>query len=278
MFVSGQNIDYTETGEGEAVLFVPGSFSTPAAWRGIIDRMGAGYRCISTSLCGYGGTGETRTLEDAAMAHETRIIEAVAKRIGEPVHLVGHSFGATVALAAALQGNIELRSITTFEANPARLLRHCGGQASFVYARNISRALEQAHFSGEAEAAGIVIDFWGGRGSFAAMPEPVRDYCRAGTVTNALDWRTALAFDVRASDLAGLDVPVMLVRGEHANSVMVEVTDRLEDFIPDARAEVVDGASHFLITTHVDDCADLLLDFLADVAARDHETPRVAAE
>ena len=33
--VNGRRVDYTESGDGPAVLFIPGSFSTPAAWTNI---------------------------------------------------------------------------------------------------------------------------------------------------------------------------------------------------------------------------------------------------
>ena len=56
------------------------------------------------------------------------IIETVVAKIGQPVHLVGHSFGGMVALACALSDRSEILSITTFEANPITLIgccRHC---------------------------------------------------------------------------------------------------------------------------------------------------------
>ena len=66
--VDGNAIDYQETGSGPAVLFVPGSYSTPAAWGGMQKRLAPGYRFIGTSICGYGGTDETRSLGDFDMA------------------------------------------------------------------------------------------------------------------------------------------------------------------------------------------------------------------
>ncbi|MFT5181625.1 MAG: pimeloyl-ACP methyl ester carboxylesterase, partial [Alphaproteobacteria bacterium] len=42
-------------------------------------------------------------------------------------------------------------------------------------------------------------------------------------------------------------------------------TDGLAACLPDVRASVVDSASHFLITTHAEACAQLLSDFLAEV-------------
>src|SRR5262245_48392831 len=95
-------IDYDERGQGPTVVLVPGSCSTGAAWRSIVTQWNDDFRCVTTSLAGYGGTAERRTPETADMAYEAEILEAVIRRAGGPVHLVGHSFGATTAIAVAL--------------------------------------------------------------------------------------------------------------------------------------------------------------------------------
>ena len=263
----GRRIDYQESGDGAAILFVPGSFSTPAAWRGLQKHLPQGYRFVGTSLCGYGETEETRSFGDLAMEHQVRVIEAVALQIAEPVHLVGHSFGGAVALAAALAGAIDVLSIATFEANPLALMRERGHEELFEETRRMSFDFEAAYHAGDRESAGRVIDFWGGDGSFAAMPEPVRDYCRATAYANVLDWRTDFGFDAAMADYARLSMPVLLVRGARANPAIVAITDALGDSLPNVRMAAVDGASHFLITTHAKDCARLLAEFLIEVAA-----------
>lgn len=262
--VGGHSIDYQETGAGPAVLFVPGSFSTPAAWSAMQKHLPPGYRLIATSICGYGGTDETRRLGDLDIAHQVRIIEAVACHAGAPVHLVGHSFGGTIALAAALAGTVEVLSLATFEANPLLVMRERGRADLFGATQAMSAAFEQAYHDGERDAAGRIIDFWGGAGSFGAMPEAVQDYCRATTYANVLDWRTAFAFDATLADYARLTVPALVVRGSLANDAMVAITEGLTASLPNVRAAVVDGASHFLITSHAADCARLLADFLAE--------------
>jgi len=45
----------------------------------------------------------------------------------------------------------------------------------------------------------------------------------------------------------------------------VEITDALGSSLPDCRTAIVEGASHFLITTHAEQCAKLLSSFLADL-------------
>lgn len=262
---NGRNIDFQDSGDGPVILFVPGSFSTAAAWRPIQKSLPPGYRFVSTSLCGYGDTDETRTAADHDIAHEIRVLEAVAHHIGEPVHLVGHSFGGTVALAAALAGNIDLRSIATFEANPLCLMRDRGRDDLFDAARQMSAAYEVAVQDGEAHAPRRVIDFWGGDGAYATMPEAVQDYCCDTASANVLDWHTDFGFAAGMSDFAGLDIPVLLVRGALAIAAMVEMTEGLAAGIPNAGSVQIGGAGHFLITTHPAQCASRLADFFETV-------------
>ena len=73
-------------------MLVPGSCSTAAAWRPVIAQWKNRYRAVTTSLLGYGGTQERRSVADTDMAHEAEALEAVIRRAGCPVHLVGHSF------------------------------------------------------------------------------------------------------------------------------------------------------------------------------------------
>ncbi|WP_137703302.1 alpha/beta fold hydrolase [Marimonas lutisalis] len=271
-------IGYNETGDGQPILFVPGSFSTAQAWRGFHNHLGERFHCVSTCLRGYGETPETRSRDDFGIEHEISIIRDAAERIGKPVHLVGHSFGATVALAAALEGAVDALSITTFEANPITLLGAVGRQDLQDTAIWLTAQLEAAHDRGDAEACSLVIDFWGQSGTFASMPEPFRAYCREKTFTNILDWRSARSLEASALDYSRLNTPVLLVRGEHANPVMMGVTSALEKSLPNARTEVVADAGHFLISTHVNDCIHLLECFLSEFADKDVEREATCGE
>ena len=264
--VEKTQVDYQESGDGPVVVFVPGSFSTPAAWRPVMKLLPPGYRMVATALCGYGDTAETRSAADHDITHEVRVIEEVVARAGGgPVHLVGHSFGGTVAFAAALPGNIDLRSIATFEANPLGLMRHSTRPELFAATQDMSRAYEAAHEAGEVDAPRRIIDFWGSDGSFDALPDIVQEYCRQTAYGNVLDWHSAFGFDTVPQDYAALDVPVLLVRGALANPVIVAITDVLGRAIKNVQLKTVDGAGHFLISSHPADCAAHLAAFLAGI-------------
>ena len=116
-------IDYAECGTGPAIVLVPGSCSTGAAWRPVIATWNGGFRCVSTSLLGYGGTVERRTAGDTTIRHEAEILESVVRKAGDCVHLVGHSFGGLVALAVALRNRVPLASLAILEAPAPEVLR-----------------------------------------------------------------------------------------------------------------------------------------------------------
>ena len=98
------HIDYHEEGSGSTLVFVPGSWGTRSAWRGVIAALEDRFCVVTTSLLGYGGTVERRSAGDASIAHEADIIEAVICRAGGAVHLVGHSYGGQVCWPSRCEG------------------------------------------------------------------------------------------------------------------------------------------------------------------------------
>lgn len=260
-----RDIDFADAGEGPVLLFLPGSYSTVAAWRPVQRLLRPGLRLVTTSLCGYGKSADPRTERDPAMRHEVELVEAVARHIGQPVHLVGHSFGGTVALAAALARTIPVASLSLFEANPLDIIREEGSGELYQRTLRMSKDFEAAVKAAEPDAPRRIIDFWGGAGAFAAMPAAVQAYCRDTAHVNVLDWRCDFAFTVTCGDCSSLELPVLLVRGGLANDAMKAITAVLEEALPLSRASVVEAAGHFLISSHPEACADLLTSFMDDV-------------
>src|SRR5258708_34226962 len=108
-------VDYDETGAGSTVVLVPGSCSTGAAWRPMLAHWPCGFRCVTTSLLGYGGTAERRTAGDTDISHEAEAIETVIRRAACPVHLVGHSFVGFAPLVFPLRRHVPRRCLPVRE-------------------------------------------------------------------------------------------------------------------------------------------------------------------
>lgn len=262
------DIDYDESGAGPSIVFVPGSCSTGAAWRPVISALNGRFRCVTTSLLGYGGTAERRTARNPAISHEADIIETVIRRTGGPVHLVGHSFGGLAALAVALRGKVPLQSLTIMEAPAVNLLREIGEYRHYRTFREMSDAYFAAFRSGDREAISSMIDFYGGSGTFASWPSRVRAYAMETTHVNILDWASAYAFDLFPSVLAGVDIPVMILRGGESHPAVKRANELLSIYIKGASLVTTEGASHFMILTHAEDSARAVADHISRVEKR----------
>jgi len=253
-------IDYQEADcpngdRAPTVVFVPGSCSTGAAWRPVIAALNGRYRCVTTSLLGYGRTAERRTPDDPSIRHEVDVVEAVIRRAGGPVHLVGHSFGGLVSLAVALHGRVPLASLTIAEAPGPELLHAVGEHAHYRSFRDMFASYSAAYASGNREAIATMIDFYAGAGTFASWPPRVRDYAIETTAVNLLDWANAYDFALSPARLGDIALPVLVMRGGASHPAVLRLNELLSMHIPGARLATIPGAAHFMISTHAEEVA-----------------------
>jgi pimeloyl-ACP methyl ester carboxylesterase len=245
-------VEYDECGSGPTIVLVPGSCSTGAAWRPVIGAWNGQFRCVTTSLLGYGETAERRTSRDASILHEVDVLESVARKTGGPVHLVGHSFGGLVALALTLRNRVSLASLAVIEAPAAELLRENGDHGDYYAFRRMTECYFANFEGGNLEAITTMIDFYGGVGTFASWPPRVRAYAIETTAVNILDWRSAYSFPLSAAALAAIEVPVLVLRGGASHPAVQRANALLAEYISRVALVTIDDAAHFMIATHAD--------------------------
>jgi pimeloyl-ACP methyl ester carboxylesterase len=257
-------IDYEVAGIGPTVVLVPGSCSTGAAWRPVMAAWQNRFRCVTTSLLGYGGTAERRSGHDASIWREADMLEEVIRKAGEPVHLVGHSFGGLVAVAVALRQRVSLTSLAVIEAPAVELLRLNGDRRHYRTFRQMTERYFVAHAAGDAQAIAAMIDFYGGAGTFASWPARVRDYAVATTAVNILDWASAYGFAPSPAALAAVKIPVLVLRGGKSHPAVRHANALLAAGMSRAALTTVAGAAHFMIATHPEPVSRLIARHVID--------------
>ena len=272
-------VDYDECGAGQAIVLVPGSCSTGAAWRPLVSAWDSQFRSITTSLLGYGETAERRTAEDPSIAHEAEALESVIRKAGGNVHLVGHSFGGLVALAVAIRKRVPLASLVIVEAPAAEVLREANEDQHYRSFRRMTDSYFADYEQGNVEAIAAMIDFYGGAGTFASWPSRVRAYAVKTTPVNILDWASAYAFPLSAVLLAAVQLPILVLRGGASHPAVQRANALLSERLNDAILTTIDGAAHFMITTHANEVARLIKDHVnrserTEISRRD--TKRIA--
>ena len=253
-------IDYDEYGSGPTLVLVPGSCSTGAAWRPVIAALDGRFRCVTTSLLGYGATAERRTAQDTSIVHEAEMLEAVVRKAGGAVHLVGHSFGGVVALAVALRDRVAVERLTILEAPAAELLREYDEAEHYAAFRAMTDRYFADFAAGETDAIATMIDFYGGAGTYASWPQRVRAYAAQTTAVNIRDWASAYEFPLWRAALATIAVPTLVAWGEASHPAAQRANALIARSIRGARSEIIDGAAHFMIATHAGAVADLIAD------------------
>jgi pimeloyl-ACP methyl ester carboxylesterase len=254
-------------------VLLPGSCATGAAWRPIIEAWGGRFRCVTTSLLGYGGTAERRTPSDTSIAHAADVVEAVIRRAGGPVHLVGHSYGGLVGVAVTLRKAVPLAGLTVLEAPAMQVLKDRGEDEHYRTFRAMSDAYAAAFHGGDREAVAAMIDFYGGAGTFASWPQRVRAYAIETTAANLLDWQSGYGFPLTAEALATIDVPTLVLWGSVSRPAVQRANALLGQCIPCATTGAVDGAAHFMIATHAREVAHAVADHIAAAEATARRRP-----
>jgi pimeloyl-ACP methyl ester carboxylesterase len=252
------DVEYFEWGDGPAVLLLPGSFGTGSGWKAVTDRLSRSHRIVTTSLLGYGATAERRPLGNATMRQQTEVIDRILERIGEPTHVVGHSFGGLAALAHTIDGAINPASLMLVEANPLGLLKTCGEADLYAMFDTMTREYFAEFEGGRPDAARHVIDFYGGEGTFSAFPAKVRDYVIKTTPSNIRDWSSGTPFEPPLAAYQQISARTLVVRGGKGHPAMMRIAEILAEVIAHARLETIAGGSHFLPATNSAELARLL--------------------
>jgi pimeloyl-ACP methyl ester carboxylesterase len=231
----------------------------------VIAGLNGRFRTVTTSLPGYGGTRDRRTAADTSIDRQAQIVEAVIRRAGGPVHLVGHSFGALACLDVALCGLLPLMSLTLIEPVTFGLLRQqgeCTLHEQFIAMReDYVRSFENAH----REASRLVVDYLGGQGSFDALPSRIREYMVQTTPAHVLDMRSV--FDPPLSALANILLPTLVIRGERSVHSLQRSAETLSCALANASLRTISEAGHFMTATHTAEVAELIGDHVSRVEA-----------
>lgn len=193
--------------------------------------------------------------EDGIDLH-TYVTRYAAGQIDRPLDMIGHSFGATIALRIAVGAPEAIRSLTLIE------------PVLFAAAPAPSREAENARlapFAATGDIDGMIGQFmsdWGAPGAGAIPEDPARADRLRKQMQMVMDTNAFLMEDraniLRAGGLEGIEAPVMLISGAESPPIVHEIAEGLAARLPDVGRATVPGAGHMLPLTHAQAVADLV--------------------
>ena len=241
-----------EAGAGPGVVCMHANASTSSQWRGLMDLLAPTHRVLAPDSYGAGKSPDWHSDRTISLRDEAALLEPVLQTAGSPLALVGHSYGAAVALIAAILDPRRVRAMAVYEPTLFSLVdadRPAPNDADAI--RAVVDAAGAALDAGNANtAAAAFIDYWMGQGSFASMPGE-RRLPIAGAIVNVRRWAHALLTEPTAlSDFRRLEVPVLYMIGKRSPVSAQAVARLLTGALPQVQVVEFDELGHMGPITH----------------------------
>lgn len=255
---------FREAGTGPGVVCVHSNASTSGQWRGLMDRLAPKFHVLAPDSYGSGKSPDWPSDRRIRLRDEAALIEPVLARAGSSLALVGHSYGAAVALIAALADPGRVRAMALYEPTLFALLdaetpppNEADGIRDAVATAGL--ALDAGNQDAAAER---FIDYWMGRGAWKRTPEARRPSI-AASVTNVRRWAHALFTEPTPLEaFRSLDVPVLYMVGKRSTASARGVARLLAAALPQVELLELGDLGHMGPMTHPDLVNDVIARYL----------------
>jgi len=241
-----------EGGAGPRVVCLHANASSSSQWRGLIDLLSPRHHVIAPDSYGSGKSPDWHSDRLISLKDEVALIESVLVESQHPCVLVGHSYGAAVALIAAIAYPEKVRALALYEPTLFSLIDGEGpapNEADGI--RNAVHMASAALERGDQDAAAeSFIDYWMGNGTWATTPESRRQPI-ASSVANVRRWSHALFTEpTPVAAFRQLNIPILYMTGGHSTVSAHGVARILRSALPQVQYLSFDALGHMGPITH----------------------------
>jgi len=249
---------YIEAGNGPTLLMLHGFFGEATCWLPLMENLQQHFRCISLDLLAFGDSSQPKIIYDVA-TEVTFLRHFIQQLKLEQFYLLGHSFGAWVSSAYALQFPHKVRGLIL--AGPAGIRddSFCGrydhlrpllwDTPLIDFALNLATPV--------AKIVGKKADIeqiWSFRKNL--MNQPV---ARSFLLTRL---RPEDAVDTVEKDIHKLPMPALVIAGELDETIPLWHSETYAQEIPNAQLKIIPGADHSLPQNYHQEMVSLITEFL----------------
>lgn len=275
--VGGTRVHFTDEGEGPPVVLIHGFASSMGAWADLKKTLAPKHRVIALDLKGFGWTDRPEG-DYSPKAQAALVWGLLGKRgVKEPVMVVAHSWGSSVALEMALAKPERVKKLALYDA----WIYEEQLPSTFYFARadGMGEAIIGAFYD-ERPDDKIAIAFYDKRFVTEELIETVEDQLsRPGTKAAALAAIRGQRYADRQALYKKIQAPTLLLWGREDRVTLLEYGERLSKDLPNAKLVVYPQCGHFpMIEARTASSRDLAQFLDAPDAARDNANKAAEAE
>ncbi len=259
--VNGVTLSFVEKGTGQPVIFIHGIPTDYRAWAAQTGVLSASFRTISYSRrCAY--PNQRKDYENSTIENNAEDLAQLLKaKDALPAHLIGHSYGAFVALYWAYKNPGLLRSLILVEPYvPSLIIKDPRSSVEMLslLLRKPSLALAaRSYLNSSLNPALKALDegknekacelFVGGLqgkpDAYSKFSEPIKSMilANAGTIKEL----SAKIPPFTAKEAQTIQFPTMLISGENTHKTLAAIAEELSKSIPKVQVVKISNSAHF---------------------------------
>lgn len=249
----GAELFCREQGEGPPVILLHGSVSSGRQWASLAAHLEKRFRVFSPDLPGYGLARENPVSTAEGLKEHVRAVLDVAEAAGEPVHLVGHSFGGAVALSIAAARPHAIASLSIIEPAAFHLLRDgdIAEKRLFARIRSVADTVAACVAADDPQTAlARFIDFWHGKGAWDTTLLDDRQRMIGGVNSILSDFKGLFGETWSIDACKDFHFPVLSIMGVDSVDVTQRLSEMIAEAAPRGQLHMVFDAGHMLPVTH----------------------------
>lgn len=253
-----------EAGAGPGVVCLHANASSSSQWRSLSDLLAPALHVLAVDSYDSGKSPAWASDRAITLHDEAMLVEPALARAGSPITLVGHSYGAAVALILALKNPGRVRAMALYEPTLFSLL--AAESPAPNDADGIRHTVDKAGAALDAgdpdAAAECFVDYWMGAGAWDQTP-PRAKPAIVTSMTHVRRWGHALFTEPTPLDaFRQLNVPVLYLTGARSTASAHGVARLLVSALPRVEALEMGGLGHMGPVTHPDQVNQQIKQFL----------------
>lgn len=228
------------------VVALHSSAASGRQWRTLAAGLDQTHRVVAPDLHGHGDGPAAPLWPGAIVRADTDYVVRHVMASPGGVHLVGHSYGAAIALRVARRCGAQVRSLSLVEPVAFSLLFERYGRrrpAAEVY--ELGRALQTFVRAGHAAlAAQRFVAYWGGEDAWTRLGPDARAAVtsRMGAVAGHFDGLAA--DDFLLDDCRAIETPTLLLAGTATRKPALRIAELCASALPNVRDERLPRGNH----------------------------------
>ena len=260
---AGFATSWTTYGQGDRpALMLHCSLGQASAWKGVAKALNNSLHMVAMDLPGHGAS----DIWDDGADYKKTCVDTAATFLDQKMDIIGHSFGAAVALRLAQENPDRVRSLTLIEPVFFAVAFAGDDTARATYDQDHDPFFH-AYQSGDlARATELFTTLWGGS-DWSRIPAPVQKYMVdrinivAATNESLLNDNAGLA---EQGKLENILCPTLIVEAENTVAIMRNIAAELERRIPDAKRVIIKGSAHMVPMSHANELSMHIAEVLAN--------------